>query len=390
MLFRSEKTEREKKKEVPKVVSRSSSHSEASEHSDHSEDLDDQDRSSEKLPDASLFETLTAEEQQARAARREEQKALHSSQFKNCYRGDQSKEDKMANRKKFRQTKRNDRKKKAKDKKKEFLKNLPEEERIAWIEEKGKRVLQEMRDAEAKLMLGKDKGMTVVVDNSFEDQMHPKELKSLAQQLNYINLRMKKSQNLFRLAITNYAGKFPEISKERNIHNWKHADLEPGDIIDYLEKRGIPKHKAIYLSPDGEEEIKEFTPDHVYIIGGLVDNTVNLNQTKTKARDTGIKAMKLPLEEFRKVNHFRPCLNINTVFYIIDNFITSGDMNRSILEALPERFSEEYVHKPRGAGKLKDAAAGGQIEVEGIESENMLAAREKDNLEKVQVKKESS
>lgn len=158
---------------------------------------------------------------------------------------------------------------------------------------------------------------------------------------------MRKSKNLYRLALINYKGQFAEVSKVRNIHNWTFADLESGDVSEYITKRGLSRDSIVYLSPDGEEELKEFDTQKTYIIGGLVDPTVNVNQTKMKARDCGIKAMRLPLDEFRKVNHFRPCLNINTVFEIIDNYLTCHDISKSILDSLPERFREEYLARDR-------------------------------------------
>lgn len=293
-----------------------------------------------------LFKVRNEDElAQEKRVKKELNKVENSKLHKNCYRGDLSKDEKKMKKKVCRQGKRNEKKKKAKDKKKEFLQGLPEEERIEWIEEKGRKVLEEKKAAAEKLTKGRESGLNVIVDCGFENQMNVKELKSLAQQLNYVHLRMKKSENLFRLALINYTGGFPEISKERNINNWTFADLEVGDITEYVNKRGLNVENLVYLSPDADEELESFDYSKVYIIGGIVDATVNLNQTREKAKEFKIKSQKLPLDQFRKVNHFRPCLNINTVFYIIDNYLASKDMTLAILDALPERFKEEYLEK---------------------------------------------
>lgn len=296
----------------------------------------------------SLFKAKNEDEQrQEKLVAKQQNKLANSSVHKNCFRGDQSKDEKNAMKKKTRQRKRNERKVKAKDRKKEWLQAMSEEERNAWIDENGKKVLQEKRSAHEKLMKGKATGLNVVIDCGFEDQMNVKELKSLAQQLNYVHLRMKKSENLFRLALINFKGNFPEISMERNIPNWTFADLEAGDIDDYVQQRKLAYDSLVYLSPDADEELEGFEDGKVYIIGGIVDTTVNLNQTRQKAKHMQIQLRKLPLDQFRKVNHFRPCLNINTVFYIIDNYRSSRDMTNAILDALPERFREEYLDKPK-------------------------------------------
>lgn len=37
----------------------------------------------------------------------------------------------------------------------------------------------------------------------------------------------------------------------------------------------VGDRELVYLSPDADEEITEFNPETVYIIGGLVDGTIN-------------------------------------------------------------------------------------------------------------------
>ena len=293
------------------------------------------------------------EDREAKKAKKHAAIQTWSESHKNSLRGELTKDQKKAIKKKYRDQKRNTKRMAAKQKKKEFLESMTPEDRLQWCLENGKKVLAEKKAAEQRLVEGKATGLNVVIDCGFEQQMNVKELKSLAQQLNYVHIRMKKSQNLFRLGLINYKGAFVDISKDRNIPNWDFADLEPGDIQDYISKRGLNSENVIYLSPDGEEEVQAFEDNKTYIIGGLVDNTVNLNQTKEKAKEHKLKAQRLPLDEFRKINHFRPCLNINTVFEIIDNYKSSKDIQKAIFEALPDRFTEEYLDKPRGKKKRK-------------------------------------
>jgi hypothetical protein len=52
-----------------------------------------------------------------------------------------------------------------------------------------------------------------------------------------------------------------------------------------------------------------------------------------------IRSAKLPLEQFRKkYSNFRLCLNITTVFDIIDKFHQHGDISRAIDDSIPLRF----------------------------------------------------
>lgn len=299
-----------------------------------------------------------------RQERRHQQRVEHSSQFKNAMRTTMTKPELKAYKHQFVVKKRIDKRNKDKEKKKDFLNSMGEEERNAYIKEKGQRVLAEKNAIEAKFKTGREKGMTVVIDCGFENIMSTRELQSLAMQLNYVHLRMKKTDNLYRLALVNYKGSFVEYSKARNIPNWWFADLIPGDLTDYIAERDILPSKVVYLSPDSEEELQTFEDDVMYVIGGIVDNMIYPFQSVEKAKSIKVKSMKLPLEEFRKINHFRPCLNINTVFDIIDGYRTTKDMTTAILDSLPDRFREEYYMENKTEEKTMPTESKGQDQLE--------------------------
>ena len=271
-------------------------------------------------------------------------KQLYSQQFGNCFRNEMSKQDREAARRACRAVKHKAQKERAKANKRKFLDAMTPEEREAWIEENGTKLTQERNAADLKLKNGRNGGARVIVDCAFENTMNAKELKSLGAQINYMKLRMRSSQQLYHLAVVNYKGAFVEISKERNIPSWDWADLEPESLTEYMKKQKLQNSDMVYLSPDAEEELDGFDKTKTYIIGGIVDSTINLHQTKEKAADDKIVLRKLPLEPFRRVKSFRPCLNINTVFEIMDNYHSNGgDLHAAILSALPLRFKEEYA-----------------------------------------------
>src|SRR3990167_2603763 len=223
------------------------------------------------------------------------------------------------------------------------LERMSPEEKEEWIVQNGIKLTKERNEADERLRKGRGNGARIIVDCAFENTMHVKELKSLGAQINYMKLRIKSSVQLYHLAVVNYKGAFVEISKERNIPSWDWADLEPESLTEYMKKQGLKPTDMVYLSPDAEQELEGFDKTKTYIIGGIVDSTINLHQTKTKASEDQIPLRKLPLEQFRKVKSFRPCLNVNTVFEIMDNYHTNGgNMQQAILSALPLRFKEEF------------------------------------------------
>jgi tRNA (Guanine-1)-methyltransferase len=80
------------------------------------------------------------------------------------------------------------------------------------------------------------------------------------------------------------------------------------------------------LSPDGDEEIFKFSPDVIYVIGGLVDGRPIPNVTKFRAMHLGVKSARLPINKFRECNPFRCTLNLNSVFEIMDHYYVYGDI----------------------------------------------------------------
>jgi hypothetical protein len=135
----------------------------------------------------------------------------------------------------------------------------------------------------------------------------------------------------------------------------------------------IGERDIYYLSPDADEEVHEFDPEAVYVIGGLVDGSINNLQTRHKAQRLNIKSVKLPLEPFRqKYTSFRPCLNINTVFEIIDLYHKYKDINQAIDDCIPDRFKTGRNKATRKAKRLanmakKEALEKGTEPVENIE-----------------------
>ena len=61
----------------------------------------------------------------------------------------------------------------------------------------------------------------------------------------------------------------------------------------------------VYLSPDAEETIYEFDKKKIYVIGAIVDGSIQADLSKNRARGYGVKSCRLPLGEFRKFNNFR-------------------------------------------------------------------------------------
>jgi len=316
-----------------------------------------------------LFENPTEDEMMIKQIERDSKRKELSSQFKNCYNGSLTKEQKAEIKVSKRKSKRKVYRENLRKKRKEILASMTEEER----EKHADQIKIDRVQMEERLQQGLIDGAIVCVDCGFEDQMNVKELKSLAHQMNFIYGRIKKSPIKYNYHIINHTGAIAKISEERKHPCWK-ATFKSESLFELLKSNYFGEKEVIYLSPDADEELTEFKSENVYVIGGLVDATVSLNHTRKKANELGLKMAKLPIEDIRKKVGFRPCLNVNTVFYIIDEYFQVKDMQNAIISNLPGRFLTGRTKAVRRKEKLmkmnEDLSEENEDEEEEEEEEN--------------------
>uniref|UniRef100_A0A672LZ01 tRNA (guanine(9)-N(1))-methyltransferase n=1 Tax=Sinocyclocheilus grahami TaxID=75366 RepID=A0A672LZ01_SINGR len=60
----------------------------------------------------------------------------------------------------------------------------------------------------------------------------------------------------------------------------------------------FPSEDVIYLTPDASEALEYVEEDQVYILGGLVDETIQKKISYTRAKELGICTVRLPIDEY--------------------------------------------------------------------------------------------
>lgn len=60
----------------------------------------------------------------------------------------------------------------------------------------------------------------------------------------------------------------------------------------------FPMKNLVYLTPHCRTDLNEYNPDHIYIIGGIVDKVSNEPLSLAKAKRLGLKMAKLPLDRY--------------------------------------------------------------------------------------------
>ncbi|KAJ1605803.1 hypothetical protein OJ253_3009 [Cryptosporidium canis] len=267
---------------------------------------------------------------------------------------------------------------------KEFLSSMSEDERRSYI------LRERFLDEHKKFFLSKfpishfsdysfvKTGNPHICFNfSFESKMTEKEMNSLIRQISLANSYMMRSLKIMDTenpdsdAMKYLLELSPNAESSKSYYtrfDWKGwvdfhiTSIKPGDAFHSigvqkysmskwlmkLHERPFweifPLEQIVVLSPDSTEELEEFEPDKVYIIGGLVDRTVTKNESLSQAMEKKCLCKKLPIKTL--ISGKANCiLNVNTVAEILINKYHQKDWKTAITEALPVRKANNHSRR---------------------------------------------
>ncbi|XP_019224297.1 PREDICTED: tRNA (guanine(9)-N1)-methyltransferase [Nicotiana attenuata] len=192
-------------------------------------------------------------------------------------------------------------------------------------EEKGKK-MQRLTEA-------KQNGQNVVIDLEFGHLMNSSELHSLVQQIMYcyaVNARCNSPAHLW---LTGCQGEMQDqLQRLPGFDKWI-IEKENRPYIDAFQDQ---KERLVYLTADSETTLDVLDPNHIYIIGGLVDRNRWKGLTMKKAEDQGIQTAKLPIGTYLKMSSSQ-VLTVNQVVEILLKYLETGDWKTSFFEVIPQR-----------------------------------------------------
>lgn len=156
------------------------------------------------------------------------------------------------------------------------------------------------------------------------------------------------------------------------------------------------KESVVYLTADADEELTELKEDETYIIGGICDHnrykvrtaylphlplpvspvcqaslshshSSHLSQSLclNKARESGIRAARLPIGTYLAELRTRKVLTVNQAFEILLRWVETRDWEKALWAVVPKRKFQEGRRRGKG-GKVSEAGdtAEGQEDVE--------------------------
>uniref|UniRef100_L7M188 SAM-dependent MTase TRM10-type domain-containing protein n=1 Tax=Rhipicephalus pulchellus TaxID=72859 RepID=L7M188_RHIPC len=180
----------------------------------------------------------------------------------------------------------------------------------------------------------------ICIDMGHTEHMSDKELNKLSSQLRRLYGSNRHSCTPLKLYFTH----FPSSCRLYKMCVEKHQGFERYSVEMRAESHSqlFPKESLLYLSPDAPEALPS-TPlesNTVYVIGGLVDETVHKNISLSSACAEGIQCAQLPIDEFMERCGGTGCkiLTVNQVFDILLGVHeTQGDWANSLAKVIPKR-----------------------------------------------------
>lgn len=181
-------------------------------------------------------------------------------------------------------------------------------------------------------------GVRVAIDCSMDGAMSDKELKRLAGQLRQAYSANLRSPRPFQLYLTGLArgGRIQQAFRRRctGFDNY---------LVQTTEKphyEYFSPSELVYLSPDSKNVLWSIKKSCVYVLGGIVDETVKKGLTEGKARDVGIDTARLPVKECMRmvtVNPGHVSLPFNQVLDVMQAVYGGEDWGTALASHIPRR-----------------------------------------------------
>lgn len=139
-------------------------------------------------------------------------------------------------------------------------------------------------------------GLKLCVDLSMTDSMSDKEISRLAGQLRRLYGSNKKAVRPFHIFLT-------DLREDSRVYRecLRMNDGFLNYMMDITEDSCLnlfPPETIVYLTPDAEEALETVDADKVYVLGGLVDESIQKKLSFSRARDLSVQTARLPIDEY--------------------------------------------------------------------------------------------
>ncbi|XP_065763846.1 tRNA methyltransferase 10 homolog B isoform X1 [Muntiacus reevesi] len=191
-----------------------------------------------------------------------------------------------------------------------------------------------------RLLEAKHSGPRLCIDLTMTNHMSKKELSRLAGQIRRLYGSNKKADRPFWICLTGFTTDSPlyeECLRMNDGFSSYLLDITEEDCFSLF-----PLETLVYLTPDSEHALENVDLDTVYILGGLVDESIQKKVTLHKAQEHSVKTARLPIQEYmvkcqNGKNYHSAILTINQVFDILSTYFETQNWPEALKKGVSSR-----------------------------------------------------
>ncbi|KAM9262234.1 tRNA methyltransferase 10 homolog B [Morus bassanus] len=177
--------------------------------------------------------------------------------------------------------------------------------------------------AKERLLEARASGPRLCVDLGVADRMTQKETSRLASQIRRLYGANRRAEKPFWLCLTEFVvGSliYEECFRMNDGFSNYLMDTTQESYLDLF-----PLDAIVYLTPDSENVLEDIEPNKVYILGGLVDESIHKKLTLQRAQEQSLQTARLPIREYmvknmNTKNYHSETLAINQVFDVLSTY----------------------------------------------------------------------
>ncbi|XP_052895057.1 mitochondrial ribonuclease P protein 1 homolog [Anopheles moucheti] len=178
-------------------------------------------------------------------------------------------------------------------------------------------------------------GINLVIDCSYDDYMNDKEMRNTAKQLMLCFALNRSHVEPFNIHHCNANfGKTTMKQLEKHLVQLHQTEF-PLNITERSYMDLFPKERLVYLTPHCKNDLTEFNPDDIYIIGAMVDKSSQEPVSLGKAKKLGLRMARLPLDNYFQFKSGKS-LTIDQMLAIMLELKTSNDFGKAF-QFVPRR-----------------------------------------------------
>ncbi|XP_003470758.1 tRNA methyltransferase 10 homolog B isoform X2 [Cavia porcellus] len=184
-----------------------------------------------------------------------------------------------------------------------------------------------------KLLEARHSGPRLCIDLSMTDHMSKKEMSRLAGQIRRLYGSNKRADRPFWICLTGFTAASPlyeECLRMNDGFSSYQLDITEEDCFSLF-----PLESLVYLTPDSEHALEDVDLNKVYVLGGLVDESIQKKVTFQKAQEHSVKTARLPIQEYmvrrpNGKNYHSEILAINQVFDILSTYFDTHNWPKAL------------------------------------------------------------